>query len=223
VSARLSIVVPMPTPSAVETKTDRALEDRMLAFAGDGERVEVLARARTFKRSWIELAESLSRVYERSSWERWGYESFDAYCKAELHVTPATAAKLLGSFRFLRASAPRVIARAQEEPAAPVPSIAAVDFVARATERGAADKSVLSEIRRAAFDEGIEAPSLSRRFREVAFPMSDEESGDRLKRQIASCGRRLAQLVAEPGAPVPRRVASAVEEAVGQLLESLED
>jgi hypothetical protein len=213
----------MSGPSAVETKTDRALEDRMLAFAGDAERVEVLARARTFKRSWIELAEALSVVYERSSWQRWGFESFEAYCKNELHVTPATAAKLLGSFRFLRASAPRVIARAQEQPAAPVPSLAAVDFVARATERGAADRSVLGDIRRAAFDEGADGPALSRRFREVAFPVDEAEAGDRLRRQIASCARRLAQLVAEPGGPVPRRLASSVEEVVGQLLEAVED
>jgi hypothetical protein len=213
----------MRSPGAAETKTDRALEDRMLAVAGDAERVEVLARARAFKRSWIELAEALARVYERGAWQGWGFDSFEAYCKGELHVTPATAAKLLGSFRFLRASAPRVIARAQEEPAAPVPSLGAVDFVARATERGAADKKVLSEIRRAAFDEGADAPALSRRFREVAFPLSDEESGDRQRRQLASCARRLAQLIAEDGAPVPRRIAAAVEEALGQLLEALED
>ena len=222
-SAPLSIVVPMAPPSAVETKTDRALEDRMLAFAGDGERVEVLARARAFKRSWIELAESLSTVYERSSWQRWGFDSFELYCKSELHLTPATAGKLLGSFRFLRTSAPRVIARAHEQPGAPVPSLAAVDFVARATERGAADKESLSEIRRAAFDDGVDGPALARRFREVAFPVDDGEAGDRLRRQIASCARRLAQLLAEPGGPVPRRLASTVEEAVGQLLEALEN
>ncbi|HWM84567.1 MAG TPA: hypothetical protein VNO33_01990 [Kofleriaceae bacterium] len=213
----------MSPPSAVETKTDRALEDRMLAFAGDGERVEVLARARSFKRSWIELAEALAQVYERSSWQRWGFDGFESYCKNELHVTPATAAKLLGSFRFLRASAPRVITRAHEEPAAPVPSLAAVDFVARATDRGAADNKVLGEIRRAAFDEGVEAPALSRRFREVAFPIDEAEAGDRVRRQLTSCARRLAQLVAEPGAQLPRRVAVAVEEAVGQLLEALEE
>jgi hypothetical protein len=217
------MVVGMSPPSVVETKTDRALEDRMLAFAGDRERVEILARARAFKRSWIELAEALAHVVERASWNRWGFESFDAYCRSELHVTPATASKLLGSFRFLSSSAPRVIARTREEPAAPVPTLAAVDFVARATERGAADRGVLSEIRRAAFDEGVDAPSLSRRYREVAFPVSEAESGERLRKQIAACARRLAQLVAEAGAPVPHRVAAAVEEAVGQLLEALDD
>ena len=208
---------------AVETKTDRVLEDRMLSFAGDEERVEALARARTFKRSWIELAETLARVHERNSWQRWGYPSFDAYCRNELCLTPATAAKLLGSFRFLRTSAPRVIERVQSEPAAAVPSLKAVDFVARATERGAADGKMLGEIRRAAFDDGMEAPALARRYKSVAFPVSEAERDDRIRAQVVSCARRLAQLVTEPAAHVPKKAAAAIEEAVGLLLEEIDE
>ncbi|HUS63090.1 MAG TPA: hypothetical protein VMZ28_01060 [Kofleriaceae bacterium] len=209
-----------PAPT---TKTDRTMEDRMHAVAGDEERVEVLARARTFKRSWIELAEALAGVYEKGSWQRWGFQDFDAYCKNELCLTPATAAKLLGSFRFLRAAAPRVIERVQHEPSAPVPSLRAVDFVARATERGAADTKSLGEIRRAAFDEGVDAPALARRFKTVAFPVSEGERDDRVRSQIAQAAKRLAQLLAEPGAKVPRKAAAAVEEAIGELLEALEE
>ena len=208
---------------AVETKTDRVLEDRMLSFAGDEERVEALARARNFKRSWIELAETLARVHERSSWERWGFPSFDAYCRSELCLTPATAGKLLGSFRFLKTSAPRVIERVQNHPAAPVPSLKAVDFVARATERGAADGKMLGEIRRAAFDDGMEAPALARRYKSVAFPVSEAERDDRMRAQVVSCARRLAQLVSEPTARVPKKAATAVEEAIGLLLEELDE
>ena len=70
VSSRIRnrIIPDDPVGPAVETKTDRVLEDRMLSFAGDEERVEALARARNFKRSWIELAETLARVHERNSW-----------------------------------------------------------------------------------------------------------------------------------------------------------
>jgi hypothetical protein len=209
--------------SHVTTKTDRALEDRMLAVAGDAERVEVIARARTFKRSWIELAESLTAVFERGSWERWGFESFQAYCKTELCLTPSTATKLLGSFRFLRTDAPQVIRRAREEPSSPVPSLKAVDFVARASERGAAGDEAMREIRRAAFEEGTEAPALSRRFKSIAFPVSEEDREGRLRGQLSATARRLAQLIAEPDSPVPHEVAVAVEEAVGRLLESLDE
>jgi hypothetical protein len=212
----------MANAGPTETKTDRALEDRMLAAAGDPERALVIERARAFKRTWIELAESLARVTEKGSWQRWGYESFDAYVKQELSVSPVTAAKLLGSFRFLKTAAPRVIERAHSEPAAPVPSLRAVDFVAKAIERGAADQGTISEIRRAAFDEGVEAPMLSRRFRSVAFPVDDGESKERLRGQLAAAARKLAGLLAEPNAPVPRALAAALEESLGELIAALD-
>jgi hypothetical protein len=208
---------------ATETKVDRALEDRMLAAAGDPQRVAVLERARAFKRTWIELAEALAGVVERGSWRRWGYDSFDAYARHELALSPSTAAKLLGSFRFLASSAPKVIERVRHEPSAPVPSLKAVDFVARATERGAADKGTLSEIRRAAFEEGIEAPMLTKRFKAVAFPVDHDGNAERLKAQITSAAKRLAALLAEADAPVPRGLAVRIEEALGELLATVDD
>lgn len=204
------------------TKTDRQMEDAMLRAAGDEERVKVLSIARAFKRTWIDLAEVLTRVAENESWARWGFDSFETYCRKELHIKKGTMQKLLGSFRFLEAQAPRVIERSRNEPTAPVPSLQAVDFVARAAERGAADKKTMREIQSAAFDEGAEAPLLSRRYREVAFPVDEAERADRLHRQLCSTARRLATLIAEPDAPVPREVAMAVEEAVGALLDALD-
>ena len=213
----------MRSPHAA-TKTDKALEDRMRAFAGDAERVELLARARSFKASWIELAEGLSTVFDNKSWERWGFEDFESYCKGELQLTPATAGKLLGSFRFLRTSAPKVLERAkQPERQAHVPSMRSVNFVARAAERGAADSSTMKEIRKAAFDEGAEPPVLTKRFGSVAFPVTDKEKAARLRRQIIGAARRLANLIADPDSPVPHKIASSVESSLGELLEAVGD
>jgi hypothetical protein len=139
--------------SKILTKTDRQMEDRMHAVAGDSERADALAKARAFKRTWLELAEVLASVQHRGSWQRWGFADFDAYCRGELHLRSSTVAKLLGSFRFLESSAPRVLERARTSAGA-VPSLGAVEFVARATERGAADDDTLQTIRHAAFEEG---------------------------------------------------------------------
>lgn len=212
----------MRSPHAA-TKTDRALEDRMLAFAGDAERVEVLARARSFKASWIELAEALAGVHARRAWARWGFDSFESYCRKELQVTPSTAAKLLGSFNFLKTSEPRVIERAKARTTeAPLPSLRTVDFVAKAAERGAADADTMKEIRKAAFEEGAARPTLTRRFGSVAFPVSSAEKSDRLKRQLIGAGRRLAGLIADPDSPLDHEVAARVEAAVGSMLAKLE-
>lgn len=212
----------MDSAATARTKTDRALEARMQEVSGDPERVDLLAKARAFKRSWIELADALARAYERESWRRWGFSDFETYCRRELHVTPQTAQKLLGSYRFLQSREPRVLERAKGDPEAPIPTPQAVDFVAKATERGAADDDAMSEIRRAAFEEGVSAPALSRRYKEVAFPVSDDERRSKLRGQISSAARRLADLLADPDAPVPHATAAATEEVIGDLLAALE-
>jgi hypothetical protein len=209
---------------AERTQTDRAMEDAMLAFAGDHERVRAIATARAFKRSWIELAEVLIAVRDRDSWSRWGYDTFEIYCRKELHLKTSTVHKLVGSYSFLKTSAPKVLERsaAGAPPGRPVPSMQAVDFVARATERGAADEATLGEIRRAAFDEGTDAPVLARRYKTVAFPVDAGEQRERLLSQLISTARRMANLIADPDCPLAAPIAIQVEEALGALLEALE-
>ncbi|HPH67212.1 MAG TPA: hypothetical protein PLF40_15765, partial [Kofleriaceae bacterium] len=183
------------------TKTDRQMEDRMHAVSDDPIRADVLAKARTFKRSWLELAECLSQCQAKQWWRDWGYDDFDSYCKKELHLRTNTVAKLLGSYRFLETAAPRVIDRAREQEG-PIPSMAAVNFVAKATERGAADEETIATMHRVAFEEGVEAPLLSKRFKEAAFPINERERAESQRSMIAQTARKLAALVAEDGAPV---------------------
>jgi hypothetical protein len=206
------------------TKTDRQMEDRMLAVSDDPVRADTLQKARAFKRTWLELAEALARVQHGRTWEGWGFSDFDGYCRKELHLRPATVSKLLGSYRFLETSAPRVIERARDDHyESPIPNLATVEFVKKATERAAADAETIETIQRVAFDEGGEAPLLSRRFGEVAFPQTDTERREKLRGQIAVAARRLSSLIAEDGSPVPKKLAIRIEETVGELLEAIEN
>jgi hypothetical protein len=206
------------------TKTDRQMEDRMLAVSDDPERADTLQKARAFKRTWLELAEVLSRANDKRLWEKWGFSDFDAYCRKELHLRGSTVAKLLGSYRFLETSAPRVIERARTDRyEAPIPSLPVVEFVQRATQTGAADAETLRSIHRVAFDEGAEAPVLTRQFGKLAFPQTDRERRDKLRGSIAQAARRLSSLIAEDGAPVPKALAVKVEETIGELLEAIEN
>jgi hypothetical protein len=206
------------------TKTDRQMEDRMHAVADDPERAETLARARAFKRTWLELAESLNRANEKRLWEKWGFSDFDAYCRKELHLRGSTVAKLLGSYRFLETSAPRVLERARTDRyEAPIPSLPVVEFVQRATENGAADAETMRSIHRVAFEEGAEAPLLSRQFGKVVFPQTEGDKREKLRGSIAQAARRLSALIAEAGAPIPKQLAIRVEETIGELLEAVEN
>ena len=157
--------------------------------------------------------------------ERWGFSDFDAYCRKELHLRSSTVAKLLGSYRFLETSAPRVIERARgpEREQAPIPSMASVEFVKKATDRNAADPETLETIQREAFDEGMDAPLLAKKFKDLAFPVSAGDRREKLRGAIAQTARRLSQLIAEDGSPVPKKLAVQVEEVVGELLSTLEN
>jgi hypothetical protein len=207
--------------SKVATKTERLMEEAILTHAQDAERVLVLERARRFKRTWIELAEVLVKVREHETWARWGFRSFDDYCSRELHLRRGTVDKLCASYGFLRANAPRLLHDEPDDVVRPIPSWQAVDFVARAEERGAIDDATLGELKRQVFEEGAPAPALARRYREVAFPLGDDERRGRARAQLLAAARRLGDLVAEPEAEVPVKLATAVESLMGELARAL--
>jgi hypothetical protein len=210
--------------SKIITKTDRQMEDQMLAVSADPVRADTLQKARAFKRTWLELAEALSRASEHKLWEKWGFSDFDAYCRKELHLRGSTVAKLLGSYRFLETSAPRVIERARTDHfEAPIPSIATVEFVEKATAAGHADAETLRTIHQSAFEDGVDKPMLARKFGDLVFPQTDRDRKEKMRSSIAQAARRLSSLIAEDGAPVPKQLAIRIEELVGELLETIEN
>ena len=210
--------------SKILTKTDRAMEDQMLAVSSDPVRADTLQKARAFKRTWLELAEALNRANDKKLWEQWGFSDFDAYCRKELHLRGSTVQKLLGSYRFLETSAPRVIERARNDHyEAPIPSIATVEFVEKATREGHGDEETMKTMYRSAFEEGIEKPVLAKKFGDLVFLVTDRDRKEKLRASIAAAARRLSSLIAEDGAPVPKALAIKVEEVVGELLEKIEN
>jgi hypothetical protein len=206
------------------TKTERQMTDQMLSVASDPLRADTLAKARAFKRTWLELADALTKVNDSNAWQNWGYPDFDAYCRKELHLRPTTVAKLLNNYRFLESRAPRVIERSRHDAdETPIPSERAVEFVKKATERAAADPETIETIQRVAFDEGMDAPVLAKRFRDVAFPETESDKREKMRAAIAGAARRLSSLIAEDASPVPKKLAIRVEELVGELLEAIEN
>ena len=72
-------------------------------------------------------------------------------------------------------------------------------------------------------DCGVDAPILARRFKDVAFPESDRDRREKLRANITGTARRLSSLIAEDESPVPKKIAIALEETIGLLLESIEN
>jgi|CZKU01.1.fsa_nt_gi hypothetical protein len=200
------------------TKTDAALADAERSHADDPERAELLARARRFKASWIELAEGLTAVKRSGGWKNWGYDSFEAYAKGELRIRQETADKLTGSYTFLKRRAPGVLER--DALRDPIPSYQAVDFLRRAEASEGAPKGTVEEIRRRVLDDAAPAATVVRAFGSVVFPIDEEQRQAREVAGLKNVAKRLRDLLSETRS-VPRKLAGEVEGALDRLLEAL--
>ncbi len=200
------------------TKTDAALADAEQAHTDDPERAEVLARARRFKASWIELGEALSGIRRSGRWKDWGYDSFEAYAKGELRIRPETADKLTGSYGFLKRRAPTVLERDGLHEA--IPSYQAVDFLRRAEASDEAPKAAVEEIRRRVLDEAAPVATIARAYGDVVFPIDDAQRKARDVSGLKNVAKRLRELLAGTRV-VPRKLAGEVDDALDRLLEAI--
>jgi hypothetical protein len=202
------------------TKIDTTLADAEAAHADDPERAELLRRARRFKSSWIELAEALTSAKRHALWRGWGYDSFEAYAKAELHLRQETVDKLTGSYSFLQRRAPAVLER--DGLSDRVPSYQAVDFLRRAEEREEAPRDVLDELRSRVLEEAAPVATVAKAYGDVVFPIDESTRKARDIAGVKNVAKRLRELLGETRS-VPRKLAGEVSAALDKLLESIED
>ena len=201
------------------TKTDAEMGRAESDHGSDPERAQLIACARRFKSSWIELAASLTRVRRGGQWKRWGYDTFEHYAKSELHLRQETVDKLTGSYTFLQKRAPGVLDR--DGVSSPIPSYQAVDFLRRAEESEGAPEDAVGEIHRLVLEEGAPLTAIARQYRDVVFPMSDDDRRARETQTLRSAATKLRDLLPETKA-VPKKLANEVAAAVERVLEALE-
>lgn len=209
-----------------QTNVDRALEALEEQHADDPERVELLRRTRRFKASWLELGEALTEVRRGKTWERWGYDSFEAYAKTELKLRMDTVEKLTGSYMFLHKRAPEVLRRDPLADDRPMPSYQAIDFLRRAEERAAEDETVpegtIVDIRKKVLDDGVPVATVARLYKDTLFPVNEADKKAKELSTIKSTATKLRELLADTDA-VPKRLASTVGDALDELLSEIKD
>lgn len=187
-------------------------------------RMKVVARARVFKRSWVDMAEALVEVRNRRLFERWGYETLHGYALEELNIKRSTCEKLTGSYYALERYVPHVLS--WDGVAQQVPEMDAVDYFARAVEprpmrEGEAPpdpppREVVDELKQAIFEDQVSAPSLRRRFNPLLQPKHADDVKRDLLGKVRSSARRLEALVADVDGLAEQRV-----EQVTRCLEEL--
>jgi hypothetical protein len=205
-----------------QTNVDRALAVLEEKHADDPERVELLRRTRRFKASWLELGEALAEVKRGKTWERWGYDSLEAYCKNELKLRSDTVEKLTGSYMFLHKRAPEVLRRDPLD--SPLPSYQAVDFLRRAEERAAEDSAVSNEtmvdIRKKVLDDGVPVATVARLYKDTLFPVPESERKEKDLRAMTQAATKLREMLDVTSA-VPKGLAKSVAASLDELIAQL--
>jgi hypothetical protein len=204
-------------------------EEQLREDGADPRRLELLRRARRFKRSWIDMAEALVELRVSRHFESWGYADFYEYCAEELLIKRRTVDKLTGNFTTLERHAPEILRGGDDQR---IPTFDSVDYFARAlsaNEGGHAPApEVLDELRTAVFEEGKPLTSLRRKFNSVLYAKSEPEQALENLSRAHSAAERLGAMLADlPGLSPVRAadVAAALEglrAELGTLIEGAE-
>ena len=211
-----------------------ALLERLEQSGADPLRLDALRITQAFKRSWVELAQTLVQIRDDGAYEGWGFDDFYAYCTQELHLRRPTVDKLVMSFSTLKRLAPSVLRWDGVEKE--VPSIQAVDYFGKAVQAAnkppeqrmpssgqapPAPREVLKDLRHAVFDEGQSVAELRKRFDPILRPKPQgTEELDTITKALGAA-RKLADLLPEIEGLEDDKVAP-VEKALGKLREALE-
>ncbi len=182
-----------------------------------GLRSTVAAAARRFKSSWFELGRLLVQVRSTSAWQRWGFETFEAYCTGELHIRRATAEKLLRSYGFLQRHEHEELGSPERAPAFEV-----VTVLADAEERGQLTERDYARVRDAIWDPKRPPAELRRELTErFPIPARPLDASAQLRRFALTARRLATELRASSRVPAAaKRTAEALADELEALVET---
>lgn len=172
----------------------------------------VMLAARRFKSTWVELGKLLTKVRDEALFEGWGYQTFEAYCLAELRIRKNTALKLTRSYSFLDKHEPQALQRSAEEVAEkPAPPWEVVQVLAEAEDRGQLSAQEYKSIRDSIWNPDAQVSELRREIQEK-FPAPEEPrpSGAHELKRLAGLARKLSEEL-RGNRSVPKAIAERAE------------
>jgi hypothetical protein len=196
-----------------KTSGAQHIEQLMQQLPPDSERYRVLASARQFKSSWVELGEWLARVSNNNQFADWGYTTFEDYCTKEVRIRKKTAEKLLLAYRFLERKEPGLIERKEGRP---LPDYRSVDLLRQADEEKPFSMAEYGELRQAIIEEERSHPTVARQFRDIDHSHQPEKKTSHQYRNALMAAKRLSTSLQEIP-DVPNGLSQAVEQLVGFL------
>ncbi len=184
-----------------KSRGEQVIEQLMAQLDPQSERYRVLAVARRFKSTWVELGEQLLKVSRQELFRSWGYDTFADYCAKEVRVRRPTAEKLTLAYRYLEQEEPQLLARSTE--LKPLPDYRSVDLLRQAREEQHLPPEQYAELRKAVIDDERSHPTVLKRFREAAATQrpAEEEERQALQGALAAARRLSVALKALPELP----------------------
>ena len=183
------------------TKGELVIDRIMKELDPGSERYQILATAKRFKSSWVELGEKLLEVQREGHFKQWGYESFEDYCSREIRIKKPTAQKLTLAYRYMEQEEPELLARRTE--LKPLPDYRSVDLLRQAREEKSFSPEEYAELRQAVMEEDRSHPTVLKRFKEVAAARGGEDAASRQSLRAALSAARRLQSALEPLGEVP--------------------
>ncbi len=196
-----------------KTKASQHIEQLMQQLPPESERYQVLATAKQFKSSWIELGEWLTKVSNSKRFSEWGFTSFEDYCTKEVRIRRQTAEKLLLAFRFLERKEPGLLQRKEGRP---LPDYRSVDLLRQADEEQQFSMEEYSELRQAVIEEERNHPLIAKRFRDMAHSHQPEQKTLHQHRNALMAAKRLSTSLQDIP-DVPEELTQAVGHLIGFL------
>jgi len=173
-----------------KTRGEQHIEQLLAELDPGSERYRVLATARRFKSTWVELGEELLKVSRDGLYRQWGYTSFEEYCSREVRIRKPTAEKLTLAYRYLEKEEPELLARHGE--LKPLPDYRSIDLLRQAKEDDFPPEQY-AELRKAVVDDERSHPTVLKQYREASAARRPADVEERRQLQNAlAAARRLA-------------------------------
>lgn len=202
-----------------KSKGSQYIEQLMRQLSPESERYQILATAKQFKSSWIELGEWLARISRSSQFSEWGFTTFEDYCTREIRIRKNTAEKLLLAYRFLERREPELLESKQDRP---LPDYRCIDLLRQADEQEHFSMEEYSELRQAVVEQERNHQSVAKQFRDFSHSHKPEARETHQLRHALMAARRLAtSLQALPD--VPEELSQGVQQLIGFLEETQEN
>jgi hypothetical protein len=202
-----------------KSKGELVIERIMQELDPTSPRYQVLATAKRFKSSWVELGEKLLQIQKAAQFREWGYDSFEDYCSREIRIKKPTAQKLTLAYRYLEKDEPELLVRQTE--LKPLPDYRSVELLRQAREEKAFSEDEYAELRRAVIEDERSHPTVLKRFKEVAAARAEEPPDPAVPLKSALAAARRLETALRSVPDLPPDFAEDIERLIGFLEERL--